>query len=367
MPHFVAEFANYLKLFANFLTTPWLFVTLAIVLFFASLKYYRVWTRPRPAGAIALACVLLFLVSVTDHNFRKIVTQPDNVPIMAMLYIVGFFYWLSLRQAAINDERIEAGKGPREQDETNDRVHVWPDLVYIEFIAAILATVVLTVWSILLKAPLEQPASLTRTPNPSKAPWYFLGLQEMLVYFDPWLAGVVLPTLIIVGLVAIPYIDRNPKGAGYYTLKERPFAIGGFLFGFLVLWVLLVFNGTILRGPNWNFFGPFEEWDVHKLVPLTNVNLSEVVFIQWLGTGLPKEWYIREMPGILLVIGYLVVLPPILARTLFKSMYPRMGFLRYHVMIMLLLIEFSMLIKMYLRWTVNLKYVIAIPEYFFNI
>ena len=117
---------------------------------------------------------------------------------------------------------------------------------------------VLIVWSILLKAPLEQPANRAVTPNPSKAPWYFLGLQEMLVYFDPWLAGVVLPSLIIVGLIAIPYIDKNPKGNGYYTFAERKVEITMFLFGFVILWSSLIVLGTFLRGPNWNFFGPFE-------------------------------------------------------------------------------------------------------------
>ena len=115
---------------------------------------------------------------------------------------------------------------------------MWPDLVYTELISLIVCTVVLIVWSILLKAPLEQPANPADTPNPSKAPWYFLGLQEMLVYFDPWLAGVVLPGLIIVGLMAIPYIDKNPKGNGYYTFKERKPEITIFLFGFAVLWVV---------------------------------------------------------------------------------------------------------------------------------
>ena len=130
---------------------------------------------------------------------------------------------------------------------------MWPDLVYTELISLILCSVVLIVWSILLKAPLEQPANRAVTPNPSKAPWYFLGLQEMLVYFDPWLAGVVLPSLIIVGLIAIPYIDKNPKGNGYYTFTERKVEITMFLFGFVILWSSLIVLGTFLRGPNWNF------------------------------------------------------------------------------------------------------------------
>ena len=107
----------------------------------------------------------------------------------------------------------------------------------IEFVAAILVTVLLMVWSLTLNAPLEEPSNPNVTMNPAKAPWYFLGLQEMLVYFDPWMAGVVMPTLIIVGLMAIPYIDANPLGNGYYTYKQRKFAIWTFSFGFIGLWV----------------------------------------------------------------------------------------------------------------------------------
>src|SRR5579885_245365 len=98
-----------------------------------------------------------------------------------------------------------------------DKVHTWPHLVKAEFLIGLLALIGLTIWSIVIDAPMEQPANPTKTPNPSKAPWYFLGLQEMLVYFDPWMAGVVLPSLIIVGLMAIPYIDTNKAGSGYYT------------------------------------------------------------------------------------------------------------------------------------------------------
>src|SRR4051812_12811312 len=98
-----------------------------------------------------------------------------------------------------------------------DKVHTWPYLVRAEFIAGCVLLLVLTVWSITVDAPMEEPANPTKTPNPSKAPWYFLGLQEMLVYFDPWIAGVLLPSLIIVGLMIIPYVDINPRGNGYYT------------------------------------------------------------------------------------------------------------------------------------------------------
>jgi hypothetical protein len=111
--------------------------------------------------------------------------------------------------------------------------------------------------------------------NPSKAPWYFLGLQEMLVYYDPWMAGVVLPSLIIVGMMAIPYIDFNKLGNGYYTYNERKFAIITYLFGFLPLWVAMIILGTFLRGPNWNFSGRMSSGRA-QLEFLNNVNLSEM-------------------------------------------------------------------------------------------
>src|SRR6266849_7362593 len=127
----------------------------------------------------------------------------------------------------------------------------WPYFMYTIVLCFLLATAVLWVWSMLMPAPLEPLADPNTTPNPSKAPWYFLGLQEMLVYFDPWIAGVLLPSLIIVGLMVIPYIDINPRGNGYYTWTERKFAIGTFLVGFLGMWVGMITIGVFFRGPGW--------------------------------------------------------------------------------------------------------------------
>src|SRR6476660_659560 len=157
-----------------------------------------------------------------------------------------------------------------------DKVHTWPYLVRLEMLVGTAVMAFITVWSIVVDAPLEEPANPTKTPNPSKAPWYFLGLQEILVYFDPWFAGVVLPSLIIVGLMVIPYIDINPKGNGYYCFKDRRFAISVFLFGFLVMWVSLVIIGTFIRGPGWYLFLPGQYWDVHKTVAITNRNWPEI-------------------------------------------------------------------------------------------
>jgi len=311
-----------------------------------------------------------------DRNFALIVRKPDNVPIVAMLFLVGFFMWLAMSQAHANDERIAKGEAPNEASSgENEKTWVWPDLVYTELLCMIIGMIVLVAWGMAFHAPIEEAANPARTPNPSKAPWYFLGLQEMLVYYDPWLAGVVFPSLIIVGLMAIPYIDLNPKGNGYFTFQERKVEITIFMFGFLIQWVLLVVLGTFLRGPNWNFFGPYEYWDLHKLLALNNVNLSEYVWVKWTGLGLPKEMFgsatlgmlWRETPGILAVLFYIVALPGILAKTWLKKYFQKLGPWRYAVFVMLLLMQIALPIKMVLRWLFNLKYIVALPEIFFNI
>ncbi|MCZ6681922.1 MAG: cytochrome C [Planctomycetota bacterium] len=288
-----------------------------------------------------------------------------------------------MRQAAINDENSEKGR-PLIESGADDKVLVWPDLVYTEMICLVLCTVVLIVWAIVLKAPLEPPANPTNIPNPSKAPWYFLGLQELLVYFDPWIAGVLLPGLIVVGLIALPYIDKNPRGNGYYTLKERPFVISVYMFGFLIMWVVLIILGTFLRGPNWNLFGVYEAWDPHRPAALLNVNVADVFWVllpsklelSWWHPGLPTEpalgglvpkYIIREAPGLLLCGGYFFVLPVLLAKSVFRKIYSQIGFIRFCIFWLLMSWMFIVPIKMVLRWLFNMKYFLAITEFFFNI
>ena len=171
----------------------------------------------------------------------EICSAPDNVPIVGLIPLLAFYIYLAVKQARANDQLIEQLEADPAMAKTHHRktwpfkpgwakeVHVWPFLLRIEFLAAIIITIILMVWSITLNAPLEEPANPNLTMNPAKAPWYFLGLQEMLVYFDPWIAGVVMPTLIIIGLMVIPYIDTNPLGSGYYTWKQRKFSISTFL------------------------------------------------------------------------------------------------------------------------------------------
>ncbi|HSF17980.1 MAG TPA: hypothetical protein VLK65_20750 [Vicinamibacteria bacterium] len=360
----------------NWVSGPTVLFTLVTVGFLVSLRYPKIWTKRNAVIGFG-ALTVFYVLSMFDPDFYLIVAKPDNVPITLVLYLVGFTTWYAMYQGVENDKRIEKGEPVFEKQE-EDKVWVWPDLVYTEMLCMIILGIVLMAWSILLPAPLEQPANPADSPNPSKAPWYFLGLQEMLVYFDPWLAGVVFPTFIIIGLMAIPYLDTNPKGNGYFTFRERRVEIGIFLYGYLVLWMLLVISGTFLRGPNWNFFGPYEYWDQHRVEPLLNVHVSDFFWVKFLNRPLPQNPLIREWLGVLLVLFYIGVLPWLLSKP--KEKLPgflrwaslnhylvKMGPARYYIAVVLFLLMLSLPIKMYLRWAFNLKYIVAFPEIFFNI
>ena len=349
------------------LMNPVLYTSASIVGFVLLLYFRKFFTQPQVAWAILNLVLFAAGWAMTDPNFQAIVTKPDNVPIILLIFSVGFFTWLGLNRAVLNDERLARGEPVLEKLD-DEKVLVWPDLVYTELICMVVFTFVLIVWAVLLKAPLEQPATTAKAPNPSKAPWYFLGLQEMLVYFDPWMAGVVLPTMIIVGLIALPYIDFNREGNGYYTFNQRRFAVTTFMFGFLVLWVTLIVLGTFLRGPNWNFFGPFEYWDPHKVLPLNNVNVSQLFWLDLLHQPLEgMNPVVRELPGLVLIFAYLFLMPPLLARTVLRSFFIKMGFVRFIMLVMLIQFMAALPIKMVLRWTLNLKYIVYFPEIFFNI
>jgi hypothetical protein len=141
-----------------------------------------------------------------------------------------------------------------------DKVHTWPHLLVVEFAAALACTAFTLIFSIFVNAPLLELANFNQTPNPSKAPWYFLGLQELLKWFHPMVAGVLLPGMALVGLILAPYTDRNPSNKP----EDRKFAISMFTL-FLMFWAVLVIIGTFFRGPGFNFIFP---WNTGLFVEL---------------------------------------------------------------------------------------------------
>jgi cytochrome b/b6/petD-like protein len=304
----------------------------------------------------------------------EIASAPDNVPIVALIILVPFYTWYGLRQSFANDRLIAQLEADPQMAKTHHRkiqlwkpgwekeVHVWPFLLRIEFLSAVIVTFILMVWSITLNAPLEEPANPTLTMNPSKAPWYFLGLQEMLVYFDPWMAGVVLPSLILVGLMAIPYIDANPLGNGYYTYKQRKFSILTFCFGFLFLWLSMVVIGTFIRGPGWVWFWPGQTWDHNRVVFEANRDLPDIFGITgaW-GKGIFGA-IVMGVYGVLTAIGIHKLMN---WNEFNKKIYRRMTFIQYVTLQFFLITMMLLPVKIIARLAFRIKYIWITP--WFNI
>ncbi len=308
------------------------------------------------------------------HQLWEVMSAPDNVPIAAIAFLVPFYMWLAFRQARANDRLIGQLETDPQLAKTHHRktqpwkpgwlkeVHTWPYLMRIEFLAALIVTVILTVWSITLNAPLEELSNPNLTMNPAKAPWYFLGLQEMLVYFDPWLAGVVFPTLIIVGLMVIPYIDANPLGAGYYTWKQRKGAILTFCFGFIVLWVMMVFIGTFLRGPGWVLFGLGKTWDPTYQPYAVNRDLPDLFHITSMAA---KSIFGAIVVGLYFLAMGFVVHKLITRKGLNEKIYKRMTLIQYLTMQFFMITMIALPIKILIRLVFNIKYVWITP--WFNV
>jgi hypothetical protein len=320
------------------------------------------------------------------HQLWEIASAPDNVPIVGLLFLIPFYVWYAFRQALANDRLIAqlesdpalAKTAHRKLEPWNPKwereVHTWPYLMRVEFVAAILVTVLLMVWSLTLNAPLEEPSNPNVTMNPAKAPWYFLGLQEMLVYFDPWMAGVVMPTLIIIGLMAIPYIDANPLGNGYYTYKQRRFAIWTFSAGFLGMWILMIVIGTFIRGPGWMWFWPTATWDAQRVEYAVNRNLDQIFMIDgtWLAHLMPAAnrsyapILARIIFGIFPITLYFIVaayLGYVLmnATDFARKIFARMTLLQIVTTELLLVLMLSLPVKMILRLVFRVKYVWVTP------
>jgi menaquinol-cytochrome c reductase cytochrome b/c subunit len=157
---------------------------------------------------------------------------------------------------------VKAGSIQDVKSTPTDKVNVWPHLLLVEFVASLAMTAFLLVFSTFVNAPLLGMANYNLTPNPSKAPWYFLGLQELLTMFHPMVAGVMIPGMGLVGLGMAGYVDKNPSNKP----EDRKFAIALFTF-FMMFWAALVIIGSFFRGEGQNFIFPWRQ-GVHEIFDL---------------------------------------------------------------------------------------------------
>lgn len=225
----------------------------------------------------------------------------------------------------------------KEQDYTVKHLR---DSVGIEFIAGLIFTFIIMVWSLFMNAPLKELANPSDTPIDERAPWYFIGLQELLIYFDPWLAGVIIPSILLVGLIVLPFIDPNKEtGIGRYTLRDRPVAVPAFCFGF-AMWYVLIIIGQFFRGPARMFYWPWEDKSVLKVLPVT-----ELVNFHIAG----------GFAFFILYFGICLVVP----QFIFKNFYKTLGVVRYYIFMTLSATMLLVPIKIFLRYIFDIKYILT--------
>jgi quinol---cytochrome c reductase cytochrome c subunit, bacillus type len=202
---------------------------------------------PSPAAAVAPAAVPAGAVAYAAPPSAPRTAPPPTgrVPTAA-------------RAGAPDKHRLLALVPPegiqRVEREQGDRINVFPHLLIEEFVALLVMSVIISIFSVVVNAPLRELANPNLTPNPSKAPWYFLGLQELLRYFHAQIAGVIIPTLILVGLAAVPYVDRNP------SLKPGDRKLAITLFTMLFMFgATLTIAGSFFRGTGFNWTWPWSQ------------------------------------------------------------------------------------------------------------
>lgn len=168
---------------------------------------------------------------------------------------------LSARPRSVDGKRVlgvvpgKPAAGERKVIDRDDTVMVWPHLLVRHGVAAMATLLVVMVLAVLFDAPLRDVANPQVTPNPEKAPWYFAALQELLALFHPIVAGILVPGAIVIGLIALPYIDRSR----FVQPRHRKVAVTTFT-TFMVIWIVLTLVGFMFRGPNWGWVWPWEEW-----------------------------------------------------------------------------------------------------------
>ncbi len=227
---------------------------------------------------------------------------------------------------------------PKQQDYTVKHLR---DSVGIEFIAGLLFTFIIMVWALFMDAPLGELANPSDTPIDERAPWYFIGLQELLIYFDPWLAGVVIPAVMLAGLIVLPFVDPNKEsGIGSYSFRARPIAMSTFCFGY-AMWYILIVVGQFFRGPGRMFYWPWEDKSVVKVVPqieMVNFNIA------------------GGFAFFILFFGASIIIP----RLIFKNFYNTLGAVRYYIFVSLMAVMLLVPVKIFLRYVFDVKYILSL-------
>ena len=154
------------------------------------------------------------------------------------------------------------GKSPHVGQEPDRMVTAWPNLLVREATLFLFVMIVIMAMSVLFDAPLEEMANAAITPNPAKAPWYFVGLQELLSWGNPIYGGILAPMAAVLALLVVPYLDRGQAGTAEWFHSTRRRAVVIFTV-ITVAAIMLILVGEFMRGPNWHLYWPWQKWPIH--------------------------------------------------------------------------------------------------------
>ncbi len=330
----------------DYLAAPPRFFALMLALFLTCRSTRLPWSRT--GGWIILLMTTVFLGIGLNHDaHRRLILHPERLPVVILVLSSLAVLWIEMR-------RFQLAEGLK----TDDRNYSSLDAVTATVVGLVLVALVL-----LQPAELGAEADPATRPELVKAPWFFVGLQELSTYFDPWVPYFALPMLLVGGLLGLPYIETGDADSG----RRRAL----FLLGWLLLWLWPMTVGALLRGPGWNAFGPFEIWDSSRPALPAPQPLSEIFWIGWLGGFEPDGWWLRELPGILLLGIYFVLLPLALRHWkltsgAFASYRKAMGAWRFRAAMAWVLAVMVIPLKMYGQWLWGIGYWIHLPEISFN-
>jgi hypothetical protein len=269
--------------------------------------------------------------------------EPDAVALLLLLALVVGAVAVALRAGRRHDREARAVA-------ERELVSTWPHLVRLELIAALATLLLVSWWAIGLAVPLGPPADPSVTPAVAKAPWFLVGVQELLQYFDAWLAGVVLPGVLIAGLCALPYLDRG-EGSGFYTWRGRPVVLGLTL-ALLVIWLAPLVVGLLWRGEHWALQPAWRPSTPDEVSPRLLLSIAERLRLgpaagQLLGAGL--------------CLGPFLLVPLAWLRLRRRAWAARLGAARFCTAGALLVIGAGVVLKVVLVGALDIRYLWVTP------
>jgi hypothetical protein len=296
-----------------------------------------------------------------------VLREPDALALLLLVLLIGATVAVGVVAGRRRDARERKGRspaarrsgatedtaGPTESD--GEALTTWPHLLRAELLAGLLALLLVTWWAILLEVPLGAPADPAVTPALAKAPWFFIGVQELLQYFDAWLAGAVLPLLMVFGLCALPYLDVSPEANGCYTLRRRPVALV-VVAALIVMWLLPMVVGELLRGEHWALQPVWQQ-------PPLSPDLPPPQPPPALATRLGLEGGAGQVLGAVTCLFpylFMALTWPRLRRR-FPESIGRMGRVRYGVAGFLVVSAVGVLVKVLLVATLDVRYLWVTP------